>query len=409
MQRLTSRLLRLLSEEYCPLYPVWWIKATEDKATLRRWASRCQGRGSWRWLRRLYVQLLTLTWPLRLLHMIWQTGREYAPAIVQRTGKSRWRQAVEQLCFGLGHALPPVAYYTYEFYRSERHRWIDHYLHQYEAAALLPMLNRDRHHPAIADKAEFARFCAEHSLPTPPLLAHCEAGSCQQLEVAQQDLFLKPRWGARGEGAQLWQRLDANRYQDQCGRILSGSELLTELASLSQQQAYLVQPCLTNHPTLVALSPGALATARVVTGRTPSGDVEAIVATFKMAGQPSIINTHGLNSPISLVSGQLGRAYSYHPICPGYDVHPVTGALITGVTLPDWSQTVGLAQRAHSLITEYIFLGWDVAFTPRGPVLLEGNAGWDVVTVQKPQGIGLAQTRFSDICGLWIQAPPQRE
>lgn len=409
MRRVQQQLRRLVTAAYCPLYLGWPTGARSVTAPpLRQWASRCQGRGRWSQLRWLFLLLLTLTWPCRLLHLIRQTMHTLAPTITVRTGKPRWRQAVEQLWLGLCHALPPESYYTYELYRTERWGWIDAYLHQYETNALLPYLNQDHVHPAIDDKVAFAQLCAQHHLPTPALLGLCAEGICYwQTTIGGEsgdDLFIKPRWGARGEGTRRWRRVAATQYQDDTGRLGSWTALVAALAAASRQQPYLVQPCLANHPVLATLSPGALATVRLVTGRTPAGAVEAVAATFKMAWHPRIINTDGLNSPIALPTGELGRAYSYDPICPGYDVHPVTGALITGLRLPDWAATMTLAQRAHHLFPGYVFLGWDIALTPAGPLLLEGNQGWDVVTVQKPQGVPLGQTRFAEICRLWMQA-----
>ena len=397
MRRWQKRLLRLVTEECCPFYGGWPWRSTAVPP-VRRWASRCQGRGRWSGARWLFALLLTITWPGRLLWLIGSQVRAHAPTITARTGKSARRQAGEQLWLGLRHALPPVAYYTYEFYRADQWRWIDAYIHQYEASTLLPALNRDHTHPAIADKAHFAQLCAAQQLPTVPILGLCAAGRCDWLAAATGDLFVKPRCGARGEGTMMWRRLAADRYQAPDGASQSWAVVVAEIAAASQQQAYLVQPCLTNHPALEALSPGALATARLVTGRTPAGEIVTVAATFKMAWQPSIINTHGLNSAIGLTTGQLARAYSYGPICPGYDTHPVTGARITGVTLPDWLAAVALAHQAHHCFPGYVFLGWDVAFTDQGILLLEGNAGWDVMTVQKPQGIPLGATRFAELC-----------
>jgi hypothetical protein len=70
--------------------------------------------------------------------------------------------------------------------------------------------------------------------------------------------------------------------------------------------------------------------------------------------------------------------------------------------LPDWEQTLTLSQTAHALFPGYVFLGWDIALTTQGPLLLEGNSGWDVMTVQKPQHTPLAHTRFAAICSMWI-------
>ena len=437
MARWYRRLAQTLTADYCPLYLHWSFWSTPDAGQqLRLWASRYQGYGRRAGWRRLLMLVLTLTWPVRALLLISQHLRTFAPTIRQRTGAPLWRQAWEQLWLAFVHALPPVTYYHYELYRPEQKAWVDAYVHQHETRSLLPHLNRYQQHPAIDDKEAFAQLCGQAALPnlnryqqhpaiddkeafaqlcgqaalpTVPILAVGKAGRVIWHAEAQQDLFLKPITGARGEGAQRWYGLAGAQgaegvYQDAQGKKLSRAEFRAMLRNLSQKRGYLVQPCLTNHTAIADLSPGALATVRIVTGRTPDGTIELIAATFKMAWRPSIINTYGLNSPVNRTTGQLGRAYSYHPICPGFAQHPVTAAPIIERLLPDWLTTATLAQQAHRHFPGYVFLGWDVALTPHGPLLLEGNAGWDVLTVQKPQRTPLAHTRFAAICRLWMQA-----
>jgi len=56
--------------------------------------------------------------------------------------------------------------------------------------------------------------------------------------------------------------------------------------------------------------------------------------------------------------------------------HPQTGVRVTGRELPDWQSCCDLATRAHVPLSELGFggiMGWDVALTPEGPVLIEGN------------------------------------
>ncbi len=403
MGRIRYNLIKILTADYCPLYihlPPWSKPDVGEQ--LRLWASRYQWDRHRSFFKRLFLLALITTWPLRVLWIISHQLYEFAPKITARTGKSIWRQALEQLWLTLRHTLPPSVYYDYELYRPEQQSLIDHYVHQYEARSLLPYLNGYQHHSAIGDKAQFARLCTQQSLPTPPSLGMYKDGKCAWQMAVHENIFIKPTRGKCGEGAMMWLRQATDQYQDQQGSVLTWAALVTLLEQLSRQRAYLVQPCLRNHPTIAMISPSALSTARIVTGRRPDGAIEVIVATFKMAWQQQITNTYGLNSPIDLATGQLGRAYSYSPICPGYAAHPETGAQIAGCRLPDWQAAVALAQTVHQHFPNYIFLGWDIALTPQGPVVLEGNSGWDLETVQKPQRTPLAHTRFAEICGLWI-------
>jgi len=78
-----------------------------------------------------------------------------------------------------------------------------------------------------------------------------------------------------------------------------------------------------------------------------------------------------------------------------FDVHPDTGAPITGFRIPFWSQTVALALHAHERLGHNPCIGWDIAVLPSGPVLLEGNWNAGVLLLQIPCGLGLLSTEFA--------------
>ena len=56
-----------------------------------------------------------------------------------------------------------------------------------------------------------------------------------------------------------------------------------------------------------------------------------------------------------------------------YAVHPVSGATIAGFVFPDWEEAMRVVCRAAKEVPQVGYVGWDVAFTPNGPCLVEGN------------------------------------
>jgi hypothetical protein len=59
-------------------------------------------------------------------------------------------------------------------------------------------------------------------------------------------------------------------------------------------------------------------------------------------------------------------------------VHPVTGAPTVGVQLPEWDAVLALVSRAAEAFAPLRAVGWDVAITDGGVVLLEANAWWAI-------------------------------
>jgi len=56
-----------------------------------------------------------------------------------------------------------------------------------------------------------------------------------------------------------------------------------------------------------------------------------------------------------------------------YETHPVTGKAFRGVKIPYWEETIAMLRRAVPLAGRISNIGWDVAVTREGPVLVEAN------------------------------------
>ncbi len=56
-----------------------------------------------------------------------------------------------------------------------------------------------------------------------------------------------------------------------------------------------------------------------------------------------------------------------------YETHPDSGRSIVDFEVPMWDQVVDLVTRAAQEVPTVPYVGWDVAVTPDGPVLIEGN------------------------------------
>ena len=62
--------------------------------------------------------------------------------------------------------------------------------------------------------------------------------------------------------------------------------------------------------------------------------------------------------------------------------------------IPHLSEALDLAVRAHTLLPGLRTVGWDIAITENGCVLVEGNDAWDILLVQAAMGVGLWDTGF---------------
>ena len=71
-----------------------------------------------------------------------------------------------------------------------------------------------------------------------------------------------------------------------------------------------------------------------------------------------------------------------------YKVHPNTGIKLRGYQLPDWEQAKELAKKLALVVPENRYIGWDLAHTNEGWVMVEGNARGQFVGQQMCDVVG---------------------
>jgi hypothetical protein len=248
----------------------------------------------------------------------------------------------------------------------------------------------------LTDKGRFEEICHEHGFPAIQTIALVERGGVRwgrgrtDRGLPGIDLISKPVDRKHGAGIRLW-RWDRGAYVDASGHRLAANVLLDRLIDDSRSGRLLIQPRVRPIESLASLARDGLCTARVVTSRPRSGTPGVQIAVLKMPTGSRLADNFaagGIAAPVNLESGVIGAAVSksVDGMVQGqvFGTHPDTGAPIAGSRIPDWDMTKKLCIAAHDRLREFHSIGWDVAITDRGPLLVEGNEDPDPVVVQQP-------------------------
>jgi hypothetical protein len=75
-----------------------------------------------------------------------------------------------------------------------------------------------------------------------------------------------------------------------------------------------------------------------------------------------------------------------------HSVHPISGTSIVGFRVPRFAEVIELVSKAALELTDVPYVGWDVAITPDGPLIIEANYNTGVFQAKPrasvtPQGL----------------------
>lgn len=203
-----------------------------------------------------------------------------------------------------------------------------------------------------------------------------DTGTAERL-LQDGDFFVKPIDGIKGRDARL---------------LRPGDEVATFLAGARN---IIVQPRIRQHPLLDRLYPHSVNTVRIDTMLSEGAWIHNAAA-LKLGHGGSIVDNRsaiGLVVGVDLSTGALqppARAKSPRGIVT-YDRHPDTGEALAGTVLPHWQLLRDTVIRAAEAMLPLKSLGWDVAITADGVLLVEANDNWGVNILQSGCG-GLADT-----------------
>lgn len=375
--------------------------------------------------RRLGIRLLDL---VRLVSY----AARLAPRVAREHGVPVRTQIAAQWRMVCRDGIDPTIYYFEELYKPGALAKLDQYFLRREVKGdLLALLHRLQP-PAgerrinLGDKMQLFAWCERAGLPHSAPVMLIEDGkqiwqAADPLDL-DQDLFVKPRVGRGAAGVSVYRRNAAFQYVNEAGRRLKLGGLVSEIIGKFGTRSMMVLPWLRNHPAIADMAKDSLITIRAVTVLNEELQPELVVAYLRVLAKlepswPAKGPISEYAAAIDLETGRLGEMTGDKPECLSewYQRHPVTGVEIVGRQVPQWNEIAELAERAHAICRDRILVGWDIAVTPQGPVLIEGNSYPDVHYPQRiyrrPYGemrIGeLLRFHMARLEAKWAALPPR--
>ena len=154
----------------------------------------------------------------------------------------------------------------------------------------------------------------------------------------------------------------------------SDEDIKAALDFASTAENYIIEGYLSQHPVLNELNPGAVSILRFYSVSSPQGDyIFAPVLTAAINKDISNGCQDALTAMVDIRSGEvITQAIDQNELVE-YEKHPVTGVTFRGLKLPYWQECIELLRKALPLANKISNIGWDLAITEDGPVIVEAN------------------------------------
>ncbi|MDX1726590.1 MAG: sugar-transfer associated ATP-grasp domain-containing protein, partial [Pseudoalteromonas tetraodonis] len=131
------------------------------------------------------------------------------------------------------------------------------------------------------------------------------------------------------------------------------------------------------HSYLNSIYPNSVNTLRAITVRNNNGTVDFIAATLRMGvGGNQVDNSSagGLLIGIDLNTGMSLKPYAtYEYGIEKFDKHPDTGFNFFELRIPNWENNKKEIINAAKKLTQLNLVGWDIAITQKGIIIIEAN------------------------------------
>lgn len=343
-----------------------------------------------------------------LCRVVFFTLRD-SPSVWRQRRISPFRQIVAQWTLMWRYRTDPSVYYSSQLYDLPRGlAEVEDYIGRDEIKnglmkrlhGLQPKVFGRR--VSLGNKLLFTRHCEAQGIPVAPIISVVDRGNWFFGDAAHandtggmeadyrrldRDIFVKPVIGRGARDAEWFDWLGNDRYRNKKGQEVSRADVLHHITIKSAREPILVLPKLKNSRDIADLARDSLMVFRIFTCLDAGQQVHVTHAMLRILSklEPSWPENVEYGVAVDVHTGTLDQLCDDFHFAPDawWDRHPRTNAQIRWRKIEQWPAVVTLAQAAHRAFIDRTVIGWDIALTDDGPIVIEGNAYPDTHFLQR--------------------------
>lgn len=266
-------------------------------------------------------------------------------------------------------------YITFEFYKKSFNEK-KAYLTGKKQHKFLDKVNDKNKTDVFIDKIKFSETFSDY-LGREMFVLDLENGNIGDARkwLSNKDIvFAKPSKGIHGKGVT---------------RFIINNNIEEIISYCSKNNLDIIEEMIIQHSDLNYLYPDSINTVRFMT-YVVDGGVRIIGATLRLGNGGYVDNaaSGGVFASIDTRSG-IVNSVAYNRLGEKNEKHPITNKTIKGFQIPFWEEVIEIGKKAALEIPEVGCVGWDVAISVKGPLIIEANDRWGRFVWQLPAEKGL--------------------
>jgi len=263
----------------------------------------------------------------------------------------------------------PTNYFTYYFYKDTNKNSYRNYISFLEHIKISKV---NTHMPWILNNKLQFHLYFQDKIKIPKLIAQFNPHNNKihyYNRTSNNKVVIKPTYGKCGDGVKV---VNSDRLE----------EILNKCS-----KDYIVEDFIEQHHLINKIFSGSVNTIRILTLKKNDRDFDAITAILRVGKREDVFvdnnSAGGLTIGVDIGSGTLKKGYTYYEFGQDeYTYHPKTKYKFYGKHIPFFKEVKEIAVSAHRYVPMFTIVGWDIAITENGPIIIEGNRTPDLNNIQ---------------------------
>lgn len=255
------------------------------------------------------------------------------------------------------------------------------------------------YHILIDDKIIFHDLMSQYGLPVPiryftfrrgefrqgaDLITDMEVDSIIK-EISDERIFVKKFTGGAASGVSIFTKKEDGIYVDKDGDIVNAAMIRKKYTN----QDFFFEKQIIQEPVLSQFNPDTVNTIRVLTYKD-----KIISAAVRFGGKGSYIDNTAKGGVAVSLDIDTGKLQSYgmrEYDLTWYTEHPDSHLKFENVFVTQWFDVKNIVEKTLKYLPYYNSVGFDVATTINGPVIIEINTGAGIYLSQMGKDYGLSK------------------